>query len=295
MRSDVKKVGKATRVAIMWDSVAEPRQYAEKIKDESRRNTAKRYASGEHAQSNGEVNRLLGAPTVSEFFNRLDKGWQDGAERLMKLAVREFSTLSVRRRRVRGDQGDELDMQAVWRGDVSRAWTRTRRQSRPAMRQVNIVCNLGASWSTSSETLFWRGASALRLAAALSEAGYNVGIYGGEGGDNTGSSVNNLTVAQFVEIKAPDMPLDVSALAAITCMSGFFRTSLFAGIVIGADLAGDTASSSLGQPNHDLAPLAAQVGLTGCIFQPEVNSQQSAEQWIEKALEQIETPELEAA
>ena len=294
MRSDVKKTGKATNVAILWDSVSEPRQYAEKIKDQSRRDTAIRFAKGE-ASSGESPQHWLGAPTVSEFFNRLDKGWSEGADRLMKLAVREFSTLSVRRRRTRGDQGDEVDMQAIWRGDLSRAWTRTRRQSRPAMRQVNIVCNLGASAGTSSDTLFWRGASALRLAAALSEAGYNVGIYGGEAGDSTGTNVNNLTVGQFIEIKSPDMPLDVSALAALTCMSGFFRTSLFAGIVIGCDLAGDTANSGLGKPNHKLAPLAEQVGLTGCVFQPEVNDQKSAELWIEQALSQIETPELEAA
>lgn len=294
MRYDVRKSGKATNVAILWDSVAEPRQYAEKIKDESRRNMAVRHATGESCNGS-DLQKWLGAPTVSEFFNRLDKGWADGADRLMKLAVREFSTLSVRRRRTRGDQGDEVDMQAVWRGDMSRAWTRTRRQSRPAMRQVNIVCNLCASAGTSSDTLFWRGASALRLAAALSEAGYNVGIYGGEAGDGTGSMVNNLTVAQFIEIKSPDMPLDVSSLAALTCMSGFFRTSLFAGIVIGCDLVGDTANASLGSPNHKLAPLAEQVGLTGCVFQPEVNSQSSAEQWIEQALAQIESPELAAA
>jgi hypothetical protein len=294
MRYDVSKKGSKHNVAIMWDSVAEPRQYAEKIKNDSRRDMATKFAKGESCGWESP-DRWLGAPSVTEFFNRLDKGWSEGADRLMKLAVREFSTLSVRRRRTRGDQGDEIDMQAVWRGDISRAWTRTRRQSRPAMRQVNIVCNLGASAGTSSDTLFWRGASALRLAAALSEAGYNVGIYGGEAGDRTGTDKRDTTVGQFIEIKSPDMPLDVSALAAVTCMAGFFRTSLFAGIVVGCDLVNDTASSSLGSPNHNLAPLAAQVGLTGCVFQPEVNSQTAAEEWIEKALAQIESPELEAA
>lgn len=298
MHHTITESGSKQTVTILWDSVTEPTKAAQQIADEFRRTTAVEYATGKRGGSESrdkaKRERWLGAPDFATLKSRLETGWPEGVERLMRLAVREIEATSIRRRRVRGDQGDEIDMQAVYRGDLSRAWTRTRRQNRTGTRQVNIVCNLGASASTDSAELFWRGASALRVAAALTEAGYTVGIYAGECGRDSDES-GSVTVAQFVEIKAPDSPLDMSALAAITCMPGFFRTSLFGGIVVGCDMVGKNACYSLGRADHNLAPYAESIGLTGCIYQPQIDDEQSAGHWIEAALSQVQNESLPLA
>ena len=295
MFSDKRMRGNTHMVSIMWESVAEPRQAAERIKDEQRRNRAVKYANGDLSGNSVNPQAWFGAPSFAVLRERLTQGWPEGVERLMKIALREFETVSIRRRRTRADQGDELDMQAVYRGDLGRAWSRTRRQVRSGgMRTVTIVCNLGGSAATSSEHLFWRGASALRLADALSNAGYNVAIIGGEVGEKS-AATKDMQLAQFVEIKAADQPLDLGALAAITCMAGFFRTALFAGICVGADMVDDNASSGMGHECHDLAPHLEALGIANALVQPRVNSEKEAVAWLEAALQQIEQPQAEAA
>lgn len=294
MFNDIRKRDNTHMVSIMWESVTEPAKAARLIKDEARRNRAVRFAEG-NTESGTSSQVWLGAPSFAVLKERLTTGWPEGVERLMKIALRDFDTVSIRRRRYRSDQGDEVDMQAVWRGDMSRAWTRTRRQARAGgVRTVTIVCNLGGSAATASDKLFWRGASALRLADALTTAGYNVAIIGGEVGEQAGLE-KDVQIAQFVQIKDADQPLDLSALAAITCMAGFFRTALFAGIIVGADMVDDTANSGMGRESHDLAPHLEALGVSNAIIQPKVNSKEEAVAWLESALQQIEQPMALAA
>lgn len=281
------------RVAILWDSVNEPAAVAATLKGDSNRSYAVSKAKG---QSDSDPESWFGAPSVAVLKERLTKGWPEGVKKLEQLATREINPVSIRRRRIRGDQGDEVDMQAVWRGDLSRAWTRTRRQSRAGgFRTVTLICNLGDSAGTGASELYWRGAATLKLADALVAAGYGVGIYGAvtaQGCSDDGS----VSQCQFVEIKATDSPLDLSALAALTAMPGWFRTSGFAGIITACDLVGKTYCSSLGSPDHQSIPAYAEmVGLSNAFIQGKVNSKDSAEKWIDEVMAKIEAPELEAA
>lgn len=293
MRLDHKAKGpNGPRVAIMWESLDEPAaEVQRRMKGTDALKMVMQHVNGQSAVSKPE--RWFGAPSFAEYRNRLENGWPEGVERLLKLSAREVATAQdVRRRRVRGDQGDELDMQAVYRGDLSRAWTRTRRMSRVHQRNVNIICAVGDHANISAETLFWRGAAALRLAVALDAAGFNVGIYAGESGRQPGGfNGKKAEYAQFVEIKASDMPLDLSRLAALTCMSGYFRTSFFAGIAVAANEVGDTVDQSFGWPNHEiLGDCAEQIGLVGCIVQPAINDEASATAWVDAMLVQVQEP-----
>ena len=287
---------KSNVTAILWDSVAEPEQIANTPSEwssEARRKTAADFLK----RGSGDQQSWLGAPSVEVLKERLQKGWAEGVEKLEQLATKELaSPLSVRRRRFKSDQGDELDMQAVWRGDLSRSWTRTRRQNRVGSRSVSIIINIGDNCGVDSTKLFWRGASALKVAEQLSQAGYNVALYGVsacQGIDSSGKQ----KLAQFVEIKSEDAPMDMDKLAALTAMSGFFRTSLFTGICFAASKAGKDADDGLGRNWHE--------GIEQCIktlpipqnaiIQEPVLSKDAAEQWIDKVLQQIETPQLEAA
>jgi hypothetical protein len=287
---------KSNVTTILWDSVAEPEQIANTPSEwstEARRTAAARYITRNYS----EAQSWLGAPSIETLKERLQKGWAEGVEKLEELSTKELaSPLSVRRRRFKSDQGDELDMQAVWRGDLSRSWTRTRRQNRVGSRSVSIIINIGDNCGADSTKLFWRGASALKVAEQLSQAGYNVALYGVsscQGIDSSGKQ----KLAQFVEIKSEDSPLDMDKLAALTAMPGFFRTSMFAGICFATSKVGKDTDDGLGRNWHE--------GVEQClktlpipqnaIIQEPVLSKDAAEKWIDKVLQQIETPQLEAA
>lgn len=283
--------------AILWDSVAEPEALAANAsawKDASHATQAMRVftrGEGEDKQS------WLGAPSVKELQRRLREGWAEGVEKIEQIATRELSApASVRRRKTRGDAGDELDMQAVWRGDLNRAWSRTKRANRVGTRAVSLVIDLCASAGVSSDRLFWRGASALRLAQLLTESGYAVALYGAFGGVGV-DATGKLNLAQLVEIKSQDAPLDMDKLAALTAMAGFFRTSLFAGIHYAADQFGKDADDGLGRPAPEYIKTAIKMLPVpqNVIIQRNVLNEQAANDWIDEALKQIETPMLEAA
>lgn len=290
MQHVVQKNGSAVEVAVLWDSVNEPGRVAEQIKDSGRKAKATRYATGESAGKRGQD--WYGAPSVAVLKDRLAKGWPEGVEKLQKLATREINPVSIRRRRTRGDQGDEVDMQAVWRGDLSRAWTRTRRTARAGTnRNITLMCLLSDSCGVTADTLFWRGASVLKLADALTTSGYSVAILGCVTSANAAEGSRRVDTAQFVEIKATDSPLDLSALAALTAMPGWFRTQGFAGITVACDLVGATSEECLGSPNNGQAQrYASMLGIENVIVQPNVNNKVAAEKWIDEVLGQIEQP-----
>ena len=153
---------------------------------------------------------------------------------------------------------------------------------------MTIVCNLSESCNVVAEALFWRGASALKLADALTTAGYNVSIYGSITGGNCDAS-STVDSGQFIEIKAADQPLDVSALAALTAMPGWFRTAGFAGIAATCDMAGKEVSGSFGRPlPARIGEFASMLGLENAFIQAKVNNKVDAERWIDLVMEQIE-------
>lgn len=284
--------GKLT--TILWDSVSEPESLLKKQWNESENRTA----AASHFGDKNRDKSWLGVESVPKLREVLSKGWSEGVSKLEKIALRDLaSPASVRRRRIRSDQGDEVDMQAVWRGDLSRAWTRTRRQSRTGVRSITLVIDLGASCGTDADQLFWRGASALRLASELVSAGYNVAIYGCSPSRNSAYG-KEVDVVQFVEIKGEDSPFDIDRLAALTALPGFFRTSLFAGIAWGCDQANATVCGTLGRHDNSLIAKAIKhmpMIPQNAFIQKDVLSKQDAEQWIESVIQQIESGNLEAA
>lgn len=285
------KTGNMT--TILWDSVTEPEST---LKGDWKLENNKATAS-EHWSRKSDRD-WLGVSSVSELRSVLTKGYPAGVEKLERITVGDLpAPQDIRRRRVRSDQGDELDMQAVYRGDLSRAWSRTKRQSRNSVRSVSIVIDLCGSARITSDELFWRGAAGLRLASELTNAGYSVAIYGAAGADSY-TTEGHERLAQFVEIKAEDSPLDMDRLASLTCLAGFFRTSLFTGIVFAADKQGKKACSTLGAPSNALLAegiKALPVPQDSIIQPPTVKNKSSAEAWLKSVLEQIANPIQQAA
>ncbi|CAB4197172.1 hypothetical protein UFOVP1304_46 [uncultured Caudovirales phage] len=268
--------------AVLWDSVAEPAQINEWSNPDNQR-CAAYYLSNTYGED------WLGAPSIEVLGQRLSQGWPEGVERLMALATREVSPTSIRRRRERADQGAELDIHAVYRGDLSRAWTRSRRKASSGVRTLCVLVDLAANADITADQMFWRGAAALRLTSALTEAGYGVALYGVSGGKNQDND-GSVDTMQMVSIKDEDQPLDMDRLAALTAMPGFFRTALFAGMCKVCDLRDKPVSSGLGQAKPELiAKGAAMLPVPQTlIIQDPVTDQQSAEAWIEKVLSELE-------
>lgn len=277
---------------ILWDSVMEP---TESVQGEWTKSTNKTRAAGYVTTGGGErddAQRWFGAPSFAELQRRLREGWPEGSERLLQIATRDINPQSIRRRRERADQGSELDIHAVYRGDLSRAWSRTRRRAGSGVRSVSIIIDLGASCGVTSDRLFWRGASALKLATALIESGYSVAIYGAASAKEADTD-GRVDAVQMVPIKDEDQPLDLDRLAALTAMPGYFRTSLFAGICKAADLRGKWVDDALGKPapQNYAASVAALPIPQHAFIQKPVLDQKSAEAWIDEVLNSLEQTE----
>jgi hypothetical protein len=86
-------------------------------------------------------------------------------------------------------------------------------------------------------------------------------------------------------------------LASLTCLAGFFRTSLFTGIIWAADKVGKRVDYGLGQStNEALAEGIKALPIPqDAIIQPPVKNKAQAEAWLKSVLEQIANPELQAA
>jgi hypothetical protein len=115
-------------------------------------------------------------------------------------------------------------MSRVWAGRVDVAWQRCEREQRIGPQSVCILVKIGGIASVSAETLFWRGAAALRLADLLTEAGYNVEL---EAAHTSAHVSDSDGFALQVPIKEATAPLDLNSLAVVVCLAGFFRYTVF--------------------------------------------------------------------
>lgn len=153
----------------------------------------------------------------------INGGWSDGLRKVEE-NLRDVTAppmAGLRRRVVRGDFGDEVDIHRINSGDTERAWTsRRRRMSAHGHAQKTLLIKLNASHSVTAEQMFWRGAAAIKLCDAITDAGYGVEIIA----LNCADKLNGRSgLLDSFAIKSFDMPLDRLELATITCLAGFFR------------------------------------------------------------------------
>lgn len=172
-----------------------------------------------------------GTDSMAQTREFIDKGWADGLARVRKAfeALTIPALPSVRRAKVRADFGDEVDMQRVWSGDLSRAWGTTRRQSDPrrkAKQTVTVLCRVGQNCNVSAEQLFWQGAAALALVDALRKSGRSVKLIGYSHSKNV-SQDNRFDTLVELAVLEPGQQIDMEKVASVLCLAGFFRTEFF--------------------------------------------------------------------
>jgi len=136
----------------------------------------------------------------------------------------------VKRKRIRCDQGDELDIHKVYQGQMDKAWSKTERiEVAQKFHLVTLMINYGGNCDIKAEDSLWRAAVAVRLATELEAAGKSVQILVGTVSNATSNSHNKL-FTESVVIKRFNQKLSMERLAALSHI-GAFRVFGFLGIV----------------------------------------------------------------
>ena len=160
--------------------------------------------------------------TGREVVKKIHDGWPEGQARLETLTA-ELVEVNVhpkdrRRRRVRCDFGDSVDIHAIYAGRIGEAWEVAKRKEGCGPQRVDILVNMLCAGAEQNDVLFWRGAAAIVLADKLEQAGYMVRLVVGFGGMNSNGDKTSCRIT----VKAHDKPLDITSTASVI-MPGFFR------------------------------------------------------------------------
>lgn len=159
----------------------------------------------------------------SHLVSVLDEGWHDGARRIADLAEKMYDKIPVPvgpRRSIRWqEQGDEMDKNKVYAGQLDRAWRAMPRGRGVAPRVISIDVNVGHNAHVNADDLFWAGAAGVALTDALESVGYRVELY------STSCSVlpdEHAALSRIIAKRAHD-PVSPATTAALVAMPATFR------------------------------------------------------------------------
>lgn len=133
----------------------------------------------------------------------------------------------VVRKRVRSDQGDEIDIHKVYSGQLDKAWSKmVRIEEDKVHRLITLMVDVGANAVIDAEQSLWNAAVSVRVADALIKAGKSVRIIVGSTCDNLFYDRSNALATTSVVVKQYNEPLSMSRLAAMS-HAGFHRSFNF--------------------------------------------------------------------
>lgn len=184
----------------------------------------------------------------------------------------------IRRQIRRGDSGDDIDIHAVNRGNIDRAWTSSRRTIKRGSGLLRIVVDVGGNHTTNAERLAWRGVAGAALAGVTSKAGYAVEIVAGfaiRKFKRDGSVLVSTTV-----IKPYNAAANTALVASTVCLSGYLRTLGFKAIVKAADDDDADADANLGHAIALDGVLPASPKVAQIVVSASVRDELSAREWI---------------
>jgi hypothetical protein len=155
----------------------------------------------------------------------LEEGWEAGATRALSMRDLLLDKLppsrAARRRPVRADQGDEVDMHRVWNGDLDHAWHTTQRLYTYAPRPITLDIMAGGNAGRNGEQLFWSGVAGLVLTDVLEEHNFRVQLnicYSmRSNADYKDAHITRICVKEANE------PLRLDSVASIAAHVGVFR------------------------------------------------------------------------
>jgi hypothetical protein len=159
-----------------------------------------------------------GANTTSKALAAMSGQYASGAaiiKRIERAAahIKLPPKMDLRRRRVRGSEGDDLDIFAVYRGRLDIAWERTQRRPITASPMVSIVVNTICNGGEDASVISFRGAVGIVLAQLLERFGYRVRIVFAMGGNIIGG---NEKFSVRAVLKDYGKPVNQEAIACAT-------------------------------------------------------------------------------
>lgn len=211
------------------------------------------------------------------------EGWEEGVALMAQVSasVEAPAPTYVRRRSVWSDQGDDVEMQRVWSGNLDNAWRAMRKAEGRGPARVRIVIDSIASASVDSDVMRWRGVAALVMADLLIGAGYSVQVESGFVGVRDDRYKLRVIVKEYTD------PLDLSSLAATTALPAFFRALGHEWHYVAAKrkvadvgFYVEAASVSDFEDENDDAPLF--------LAPQSIKDASSASDWVRKSVEQLE-------
>ena len=205
------------------------------------------------------------------------EGWPAGLrkmdEALGKLEV-PVPPVSIRRKRERGEWGDELDIHRVYAGDFGKAFSSMRRPPGSKRKAFKIAVDSIAFGGRGAEEMFWQGAAAIKLGQMLSEAGYMVELVSAFRAEASGAQV-------YLEVvcKSSAAPLDLCSAAATMALPAFFRCIGHAWIH--ANLSSEHCGSGVGVER-------LRSGDADIIAPQSIDSSESAARWVAGQIARLE-------
>lgn len=132
-----------------------------------------------------------------------------------------------KRRKVKSNHGDELDIHAVYAGQLDKAWTRSYREVFDKQHSlITLVIDVGANWGEDALSSLWQSAIASKLLDDMTKARKSVQIVlANAGGSAFIENRKQLTCS--VVVKKYNQKLTSSRLASMSHL-GYFRVAFFA-------------------------------------------------------------------
>lgn len=249
-------------------------------------------AARKHKDWDGAGFSWLGVSGLAELERVVKDGWPQGVARINDALGKIGDTVvpvSIKRRTVRSDQGDEYDVHRAMSGGLDRAWSSRKRMARNAVgAEITIATQIGLASSDNPDEVFWRGAACIRLADILTEAGYNVRIIAYNRGVTCYRSGSKSLGKLFTCVaKQANAPLDMTSIASLVALAGVYR-HYFLFNQLSAEF---ESESDYGVTDSQFILPGADV----CIRKADVNSKATAIEFINKALAGMNEKAREAA
>jgi hypothetical protein len=131
-----------------------------------------------------------------------------------------------RRKRIKGDHGDEIDIQAVLMGKLDRAWTRRKHiEIDSEFSLYTVLVDVGGLWDVTFDESIHRAIVALRVTDDLIQAGKSVRVIVGSAaaGVYKSTELSGKIITTDITVKEYNEPLSLERLVAMSHI-GFHRS-----------------------------------------------------------------------
>lgn len=172
--------------------------------------------------NSGELDKYWGGADCTAAAVEAMTAYYEAGDAIIKRVEKAAGTIKLppkmdtRRRRVRGDQGDSLDIHSVYRGQLDRAWERMGKREVTSPPMVSIVINSIIMASTDKTVISYRGAVGVVLCQLLERFGYRVRLVVARGGEARVSGGRDEKFSCRTIVKDYGKPLDRETVACAT-------------------------------------------------------------------------------